>query len=302
MFMIEDVTSRSFPKEGKHMSFRHKPTKKPLISLAHVSSSPRADPTPQQQQNRSDWLAILVRLVGMNRGSLLDSSAKSLPLPPRTCLDSYLACVAPTMPLRQGCMKEEKSARNSKWIWRRWTPLFTQTWLLPLWALRKERATLLLYSSKDMPTMRTLIPRIHLLPILALLTWGLTLSLVVILDSKVPPSKHHLLQSSQDLAWKMSSLLGFLVPHTPIWLVVPMHLFIILLCRLSLTHHSTSGQERIRLHHMTTSHPMISGIQGLNPLWTPSFSLFDNCWQRGRRIGLKPQDSFLKVQGAEKIV
>jgi hypothetical protein len=128
-----------------------------------------------------------------------------------------------------------------------------------------------------MPTMRTLIPRIHLLPILALLTWGLTLSLVVILDSKVPPSKHHLLQSSQDLAWKMSSLLGFLVPHTPIWLVVPMHLFIILLCCLSLTHHSTSGQERIGLHHMTTSHPMISGIQGLNPLWTPSSSLFDNC-------------------------
>jgi hypothetical protein len=70
---------------------------------------------------------------------------------------------------------------------------------------------------------------------------------------------------------------SILVPHTPIWLVVPMHLFIILLCRLSLTHHSTSGQERIGLHHMTTSHPMISGIQGLNPLWTPSSSLFDNC-------------------------
>jgi hypothetical protein len=49
MFMIEDVTSRSFPKEVKHMSLRPKPTKKHLIPLAQVSSPPRADPTPQQQ-------------------------------------------------------------------------------------------------------------------------------------------------------------------------------------------------------------------------------------------------------------
>jgi hypothetical protein len=48
MFMIEDVTSRNFPKEGKHMSFRPKPTKKHLIPPAQVSSPPRADPTPQQ--------------------------------------------------------------------------------------------------------------------------------------------------------------------------------------------------------------------------------------------------------------
>jgi hypothetical protein len=32
--MIEDVTSRSFPKEGKHMTFRPKPTNKPLIPPA----------------------------------------------------------------------------------------------------------------------------------------------------------------------------------------------------------------------------------------------------------------------------
>jgi hypothetical protein len=49
MFLIEDVTGRSFPKEGIHMPFRPNPTKKPLIPLAQVSSPPRADPTPQQQ-------------------------------------------------------------------------------------------------------------------------------------------------------------------------------------------------------------------------------------------------------------
>jgi hypothetical protein len=46
IFMIEDVTSRSFSKEGKHMPFRPKPTKKPLIPPAQVASPPRANPTP----------------------------------------------------------------------------------------------------------------------------------------------------------------------------------------------------------------------------------------------------------------
>jgi hypothetical protein len=58
--MIEDVTSRSFSKEGKHMPFRPKPTKKPLIPLAQVSSPPRANPTPQQQPVAAE----LVRLTG----------------------------------------------------------------------------------------------------------------------------------------------------------------------------------------------------------------------------------------------
>jgi hypothetical protein len=48
MFIIEDVTGRSFSKEGIHMPFRPNPTKKPLIPPARVSSPPRADPTPQQ--------------------------------------------------------------------------------------------------------------------------------------------------------------------------------------------------------------------------------------------------------------
>jgi hypothetical protein len=47
MFLIEDVTGRSFPKEG--MPSRPNPTKKPLIPPAHASSPPRADSTPQQQ-------------------------------------------------------------------------------------------------------------------------------------------------------------------------------------------------------------------------------------------------------------
>jgi hypothetical protein len=34
MFMVEDVTSRSFPKEGKHMPFGPKHTKEPLIPPA----------------------------------------------------------------------------------------------------------------------------------------------------------------------------------------------------------------------------------------------------------------------------
>jgi hypothetical protein len=50
MFFIEDVTGRSFPKEGKYMPFKPNPTKKPLIPPAQVSSPPRVDPTPQQQQ------------------------------------------------------------------------------------------------------------------------------------------------------------------------------------------------------------------------------------------------------------
>jgi hypothetical protein len=49
MFIIKDVTGRSFPKEGKSMPFRSNPTKKPLIPPAKVSSPPRLDPTPQQQ-------------------------------------------------------------------------------------------------------------------------------------------------------------------------------------------------------------------------------------------------------------
>jgi hypothetical protein len=62
----------------------------------------------------------------------------------------------------------------------------------------------------------------------------------------------------------------------PIWLVVIMHLFIILLCHLYLTHHSTPGQEHIGLHHMTTSRLMINRRQDLKLLWTQSSSLFDD--------------------------
>jgi hypothetical protein len=40
----------------------------------------------------------------------------------------------------------------------------------PLDSKKRERAILLLYLSKDIPTMRTLIPHIYLLPMLAPLT------------------------------------------------------------------------------------------------------------------------------------
>jgi hypothetical protein len=36
MFIIEDVTGRSFPKEGKPMPFRANPTKKPIILPTQV--------------------------------------------------------------------------------------------------------------------------------------------------------------------------------------------------------------------------------------------------------------------------
>jgi hypothetical protein len=48
MFIIEDVTKRSFPKDEFHMPLRTTPTKKLLIPPTQASSPPRADPTPQQ--------------------------------------------------------------------------------------------------------------------------------------------------------------------------------------------------------------------------------------------------------------
>jgi hypothetical protein len=60
MFLVEDVTGRSFPKEGIHMPFRPNPTKKPLIPPPQTSSPPRADPAPQQQHEAVE----LVRPIG----------------------------------------------------------------------------------------------------------------------------------------------------------------------------------------------------------------------------------------------
>jgi hypothetical protein len=68
VFLIEDVTGRSFPKEGIHMLFRPNPTKKPLIPPAQVSFPPRADPTPQQQHEEAEP----VRSVGHTGQTSLD--------------------------------------------------------------------------------------------------------------------------------------------------------------------------------------------------------------------------------------
>jgi hypothetical protein len=38
MFMIEDVTNRTFQKDGLHMPIRPVPSKKPIVPLAQVSS------------------------------------------------------------------------------------------------------------------------------------------------------------------------------------------------------------------------------------------------------------------------
>jgi hypothetical protein len=54
MFLIEDITGKSFPNEGIHMPFRPNPTKKSLIPPAQASSPPRADPTPQQQHEAAE--------------------------------------------------------------------------------------------------------------------------------------------------------------------------------------------------------------------------------------------------------
>jgi hypothetical protein len=161
---------------------------------------------------------------------------------------------------------------------------YIQTRLFSVRAPRKERATLLLHLSKDMPTMKTLIPRIHLLPTLALLTWGLTLSLVVTLVSKVPHLMHLLLQSSQDLPWQMSLLLVSLVIQISIWLVVPTRLFILVLCHHSLTHPCTPGQDRIGLHRMIMPRRMINRRQGHKLLQTPFFSFLVIIYKGGEEL------------------
>jgi hypothetical protein len=108
MFIIEDVTNRSFPKDGFHMPLRTTPTKKPLIPPAQASSPPRADPTPQQQHE----IAESVRPVWVTRGNLQLNREKNPPPQSKSCLDFYLAYVALTMPLRQGFMRREKAHKN----------------------------------------------------------------------------------------------------------------------------------------------------------------------------------------------
>jgi hypothetical protein len=75
MFIIDDVTGRNFLKEDKHMPFRPNSTKKPLIPPVQVSSPPRVDPTPQQQQAAQKP----VKSVGLNRDSFWASSERNPP-------------------------------------------------------------------------------------------------------------------------------------------------------------------------------------------------------------------------------
>jgi hypothetical protein len=151
--------------------------------------------------------------------------------------------------------------------------------LLPLRAQKKGRAAHPHHLSSAMQAMKPLIHRSHLVHLLALLTWGLTLSLMVFLDSMLHLLQHHhllllLLQSSQEQAWQMSSRLVSLVIQISVWLVAP--LLLILLCHHSLTHPSTPGQEHIGLH-LTTTPRMISRSNGLKLQRTPIPSIFDDC-------------------------
>jgi hypothetical protein len=99
----------------------------------------------------------------------------------------------------------------------------------PLGSEERESNPLHLLSSA-MQAMKALIHLNRLFPMLAHLTWGFTLSLVVILDSKVALLQHHLLlQSSRGVVWRMRSRPPFLVIQTPVWPVAPLHLYIILL-------------------------------------------------------------------------
>jgi hypothetical protein len=122
----------------------------------------------------------------------------------------------------------------------------------------------------------------------------------------------HLLQSSQDLAWQMSSLLVSLVIQIQVWLVVPSSLFIIILCHHSLTHLFTPGQDLIGLSLMTTllMAKMITRSQGIKLLQTLIFFFLDprsRNWIKASRlitedprsrnkIGLKLQGLYLFCQ------
>jgi hypothetical protein len=64
------------------MRFRPNPTKKPLIPPAQVSSPPRVDPTPQQQQEATEPIRQTGNISQTGRyeqGQPLDSSVKNPP-------------------------------------------------------------------------------------------------------------------------------------------------------------------------------------------------------------------------------
>jgi hypothetical protein len=54
MFMIEDVTNRTFQKDGFHIPIRPTLSKKHIVPPAQVSSPPRSESSPQQQQGATE--------------------------------------------------------------------------------------------------------------------------------------------------------------------------------------------------------------------------------------------------------
>jgi hypothetical protein len=146
---------------------------------------------------------------------------------------------------RKACKKLQKDMKEVK------KALYPNKTPSPLGSKERESNPLHLLSN-TMQDMKALIHLSCLLPMLAHLTWGFTLSLVVILDSKVPLLQHHLLllQSSRGLVWRMRSQPPFLLIPTP---------------------------EHIGLHRTTTSRRMISRGSDLKLRGTPIPSLFDDC-------------------------
>jgi hypothetical protein len=116
MFMIEDVTNRTFPKDRFHMTIRHIPSKKPIVPTAQVSSPPGHTHlhSSTEQQNRVDWHGLSVRPVEVTRGSPPPNSVKNPPLQSRRCMGFCLECVTLTMLLRQDFMRRGRLGRNFK--------------------------------------------------------------------------------------------------------------------------------------------------------------------------------------------
>jgi hypothetical protein len=116
MFMIEDVTNRTFPKDGSHMPTRLTTSKKSIAPLhkSHLLQDQILHHCSKEQQNWSDQQGIPITPVEVITDSLLHSSEKNHPLQSRRCLGYSLACVTLTMSLRRGCMRREKPVEDAK--------------------------------------------------------------------------------------------------------------------------------------------------------------------------------------------
>jgi hypothetical protein len=228
-----------------------------------------------KQQNRSDRQGIPVRPVWVTNDILQLNKEKNPPPQSKSCLDFYLACIALTMPLRQGFMRREARKKLQKDIKEVKKALYPNKTPSPLGSEERESNPPTPFEQRY-ANYKNFDPSHPFAPYASTSHMRLTLSLEMTLVSKVPHLMH-LLQSSQDLAWQMSSPLASLEIQILVWLVVPTCLFIIVLCHHSLTHPCRLGQDHIGLHHMIMPRRMINRRQGLKLLWTLIFFFLDDC-------------------------